>query len=223
MVCIKSVHHKSTVRNQNCYDLRWANFSIDIHLPATFTCFVSCHNMDVVSCKCLFTQTGQSHSGQVYWMQWIWSFVQSSDKLEVEDPSDQTTDAAGWKQDHLKGRDRQDCLCCGKQQNWYPVNKSVNKLTKSEETGDRNHYWASISIILLFFFFLRGRLWWLMRINQNKSYFLLENWIPLIARHFFQKDCSACECKTLASLTCCLCTCVWNNVWESWRDFPVII
>lgn len=44
-----------------------------------------------------FTQTGQCHGGQMNGTHGVWSLAQSSDKLEVEDPTDQPADAARWE------------------------------------------------------------------------------------------------------------------------------
>lgn len=65
-------------------------------------------------------------------------------------------------------------------------------------------YWAPISISRLFFG--RRLLWWVMRISQNKSDFLLENWIALKANCLFQKYCTL--VNMLASLTGCISACV---------------
>lgn len=41
-----------------------------------------------------FTQTGQGHGGQMDGAHGVWTLAQSSDELEVEDPTDQPADAA---------------------------------------------------------------------------------------------------------------------------------
>ena len=65
-------------------------------------------------------------------------------------------------------------------------------------------YWAPVSISLLFFG--RRLLWWVTRISQNKSNFLLENWIALKAHCLFQKYRTL--VNMLASLTSCISACV---------------
>lgn len=53
------------------------------------------HEEDINNCVMLYyTQTGQRHGSQMDGVHGIWSFVQSPDKLEVEDPTNQTTDTA---------------------------------------------------------------------------------------------------------------------------------
>lgn len=76
-----------------------------------------------------------------------------------------------------------------KRQNWYPINKTVNRLAKCDEMGDIQ---TTIQLPSPSFCCFGWRLlWWVMCTSQNKSHFLLENWIALKAHHLFLKYCMA--------------------------------
>lgn len=60
----------------------------------------------------MFTQAGKSHCSKMDRMHGVWSFAQRPNKLEVEDPPDQTADTTGGKQDHLEAnRDSEREVC----------------------------------------------------------------------------------------------------------------
>lgn len=95
-----------------------------------------------------------------------------------------------------------DGLWWWKQENWYLINITVNKLTTFYELRYIRYYWASISIILLYC--ITAALINVLLISQNKSNFLLENWIALTEHCLFQKYCTACKYACITHLFLCV-------------------
>lgn len=85
-----------------------------------------------------FTQTGQCHGSQMDSVHGVGSLVQCPDKLEVQDPTNQTTDTACWKQDHLRIR----------QSNWAQSDFLLEKLDRSLNVCSRNVAWFVLILAL---------------------------------------------------------------------------
>ena len=80
-------------------------------------------------------------------------------------------------------------LCWWKKLNWYSINRNVTQLRKCDEIGDMQTATELPSLSLCCF---EQRLWWwVMPISQYKSYFPLENWMPLKTNSLFQRSCAA--------------------------------
>lgn len=74
--------------------------------------FWTCHIVTVLCQLFAFTQTGQSHRSEVDGVHRIRPLGHCSNKLEVQNSTNQTTNTAGRKQDHLPDQWRRDgCVC----------------------------------------------------------------------------------------------------------------